>query len=756
MRRFSIIAWLAFTTMWLAACGGSSSDIICESGSTAAQCTPTSTSTVATIAVSTSTQTIAADGSTSATITAVAKDKNSVVVSGATISFTASAGDLTVTRATTDTTGSAVATLAAGSAAAGTVITVTASDGSAKGTATVTVSSTQETITLTTSLPQILSDGTQTATLTALVKDANNNVIPGVTVAFTATSGALAVTQPATDATGSALATLSSGGDPSNRTITVTAATGGATATITVPVTGTTLSVTGSPTLVLNGTGTYTVALANSAKTGISNTAVTLASALGNTLTPASVTTASTGQASFTVTATKSGTDTITATALGQTATVSIAVSAQNFEFTTPSSSVTSTNVDLGSNQTLSVIWTVNGVAQAGQAITFATTRGTLSSTTATTDATGTATVTISSTVAGPTTVTASTPSASGLSAQTNLEFISITPASIDLQASPATIVTQGQSTLTAVVRDANNNLVESQVVTFETVDDTTGGSLSVPSAITDAQGQAQTVYTASTTTSSTNGVVVRATVQTNPSVTTTTDLTVGGLSVGLSFGTGNTILPTGCGSSSGLCTEYEVTYAVIATDSAGNAVSNVAVTMTVHALDYKKGNYSYVTANTPPWTQNLNATCPNEDASQLGVVPADIFDGVLEAGEDGCQANAALGLAAITPSTIAPAVCNAYGNRNGKLDPGVTAVASPGTQTTDSTGTALFNVIYPQSLANWVDVQLIATATVAGTETSSSVSFLLPIPESVLADTASPPGQPSPYGVASSCTNPN
>jgi hypothetical protein len=768
MRRLSIIAWMSAAVL-LTACSGGSRTIIGTPTSTG---TGTGTVTVSTVSVAASSATIAADGSTTSTISAIAKDSNNVLVGGATITFTTTAGDLTVTQATTDATGLAEATIAAGSAPAGTAITVTAADGTVKGSTKVTVSSTQETITLTTSLPQILSDGSQTATLTALVKDANNNVVPGVTVAFTATSGALVVTKATTDATGSALATLSPGGDPSNRTITVTATAGGATTTIGVPVTGTTLSVSGSPTLVLNGTGTYTVAVANSAKTGISNTAVALVSSLGNTLTPASVTTASTGQASFTVTATKSGTDTVTATALGQTATVSIAVSAQNFAFTTPSSSATTTNVDLGSNQTLSVVWTVNGAAQVGQVITFAATRGTLSSTTATTDAAGTATVTISSSVAGPATVsasTAATASSSGITAQTSLEFISITPVSIDLQASPATIAAQGQSTLTAVVRDANNNLVEGQVVTFATVNDTTGGTLSVPSAITNAQGRAQAVYTASTTTSSTNGVVVRATVQSNQSVTTTADLTVGGLSVGLSLGTGNTItqLPANCGSAGNLCTEFEVSYAVVATDSAGNAVPNVAITLTVHALDYMKGTYTG--GGTAPWVQSIAAICPNEDASQLLAVPADVYDGVLEAGEDGCQANTTLNLATLysynpatppaAPNTpnIYPAVCNPDGNRNGKLDPGVTAVVSPGTVTTDSTGTGVFNVIYPQSIANWVTVQLIATATVSGTETNASVTFSLPILSAdVVATPTPPPGYPSPYGVASSCSIPN
>ncbi len=297
---------------------------------------------------------------------------------------------------------------------------------------------------------------------------------------------------------------------------------------------------------------------------------------------------------------------------------------------------------------------------------------------------------------------------------------------------------------MTAVVRDANNNLVEGQTVTFATIGDTTGGTLSVASAITDAQGRAQTVYTASTTTSATNGVVVRATVQSNQSVTTTADLTVGGLSVGLSLGTGNTILqlPAGCGTTGDLCTEFEVQY--------------VAITLTLHALTYSKGNYTG--GGTAAWSLNTTATCPNEDASQLGSVAADVFDGVLEAGEDGCQASATLGLPAITPSAIAPAVCNPYGNRNGKLDPGVTAVVSPGTVTTDATGSAVFDVIYPQSIANWVTVQVIATATVSGTETNANVIFSLPILTADVAAgaTSPPPGQPSPYGQASSCSDPN
>lgn len=737
----------------LAACGGSSDALRGISSSTSSTTGTTGTSTVASITVTSSTATIAADGSTSATITATAKDKNNNLVSGVTVAFGASAGGLAVTSATTSASGTATATLTAGSATSGTAITVTATSGTASGKVTVTVGTAAQTITVVTSAPQIPSDGSKSATITAFVRNAQNQFVSGVTVGFAATSGGLAVTQATTDATGAATATLSAAGDPTDRTITVTATAGSSSVTVPVSVTGTAITVGGAATLVLNATGTYTVSLTNSANVGIANEPVTLTSKLGNTLSATSVTTSTTGQASFTVTAVKSGTDVITATALGISSTASVGISAQNFSFTTPSASAAVTNVNLTNattpvSQKLAVVWTVSGVPQVGQTVTFASTRGTLSSTTATTDATGAASVTISSTVAGPATVTAT---ATGVTTQTQLEFIATTPAAIDLQASPATIDTQGQSTLTAVVRDANNNLVEGQTVTFQTVNDVTGGSLSVPSAVTDVQGRAQTVYTASSTPSASNGVVVQATVA---GISTTADLTVGGLAVGLSLGTGNTLtqLPVGCGSTgTSLCTEFELAYSVIATDTAGNPVPNVAVTLTIHALDYGKGYYN-LTNGTQPWVLHTTATCINEDDSQSGAADYANFNGVLDAGEDGCTN----GVTPTGTTVAAPLVCNPTGNQNGKLDPGATAVASPGSVTTGSDGTATFNVIYPQDIANWVTVQLIASTTVSGTETSSSVSFLLPILADDLTSAASPPGQPSPYGSATSCTNPN
>jgi len=74
----------------------------------------------------------------------------------------------------------------------------------------------------------------------------------------------LTITQGVTNATGTALATLNSGTDPTDRTITVTATAGTAVATLPVSVTGTSLSLSGPANLVLNNSGSYDVLLTNS------------------------------------------------------------------------------------------------------------------------------------------------------------------------------------------------------------------------------------------------------------------------------------------------------------------------------------------------------------------------------------------------------------------------------------------------------------------------------------------------------------
>jgi len=693
------LGWfLALASLALAGCGGGDNSF--GGGSSGGSSGGTN---VATVTVSASGASIPADGSASVTVTALVRDASNVALGNQLVTFSSTAGSLVVVQATTDGNGNATATLSAGGAAAGTAITVTASTGGVQNTVTVNVVNTQQTVTLSTDLPQIPSDSSRNATITALVRDANNQVISGVLVQFASTSGGLTVTSGTTDANGLATATLNAATDPTNRTITVTASAGAAQATINVDVIGTKLTVTGPANLVQNTQGTYTVSLTDSGGKGISGRTVTLASSAGNTLSAASVVTDATGQKTFQLTAVNGGADTVTAAALGLQATQSVTVSTQSFTITAPAAN---TKVNLGVSQTVTVNWTSNGTPQAGQTVGFNSTRGTLSSSTAVTDGSGNASVTISSTQSGPAVITAS---GTGVTAQVTIDFVATSPATVVLQASPSTVAIQGQSTLTAIVRDASNNLVEGVVVDF-TLADITGGSLSVAAATTDSQGRATTVYTASSTTSSKDGVVVTA--STGAATPGTAKITVAGQTLFLSLGTGNTINLENAA-------QYSIDYAVQAIDTAGNAVQGASVTMTVVSLDYIKGGRSW---NGTIWAVVPSAQCSSEDVN---------FNGILDAGEDF--------------------------NTNLKLDPGLVASVSPGSVTTNASGTALVKVMYPKDHADYVQVRLTATTTVQGTEASTSATFWLPsAAPDVNKQNVGPPGPVSPYGVSNDCANPN
>lgn len=723
MHKFwSTLAVLA-VAISLAACGSSDNAF----GTPGTSSAPGNLS-VATLTVASSLATLPPDG-TSATITVTATDKNNVAVSGATVTFATSSGTLAVTSGTTGTTGQATATLSARGVAAGTVITVSATSGSATGKTTVTVANSQRTMTLLTSVPQIASNGSTVANITAILQDANNNAVSGATVNFSADSGIVTGAPATTDATGKAVVQLSAQGSFQNRTITVSATAGATTAQIKVAVIGTSLTLTGPSSLVSGASGTFTVALVDSGGAGIAGQAIALTSAKGNTI-PASVTTSSTGQATFIFTGTVSGTDTITATALGQTATASITVSAQSFAFTTPASGA---QIPIGTSTPVTVKWTDgSGNPVVGQMISFAATRGAVSAPSATTLANGTATISITSSSAGPSTLQATTPT--NVTATVLVDFIATTPNALSLQAGPNVVGLGGQSTLTATVRDINDNLVPNQTVNFS-ITDTTQGSLSVAAAQTNAQGQATAVYTATNTASATNGVQINAAVQ-NTAITAQTTLTVGGQAVFLSLGTGNTIAiysPT----------QFLMPFTVNAVDASGNPVPNLAITFSVRSLGYAKG----VWTRGAPWSLSPSTALTDPDLFTLGgAIGCQSEDtngnGVLDAGED------YNGNSVLDPGSVA---------NTAQLQGTFGGVTLNQSSTTGADGTAGVSILYPQDHAAWVAVELTASATVQGTQSSTMTKFWLPMLAADIASaTVSPPGQVSPYGVAATCIDKN
>ncbi|MFZ0549553.1 MAG: Ig-like domain-containing protein [Steroidobacteraceae bacterium] len=581
---------------------------------------------------------------------------------------------------------------------------------------------------LTTSLPQLPSDGSQTATINALVLDANNNVMSGVPVTFQASSGAVTVTTGTTGSSGTATATLSPGGDPSDRTITVTATAGTTKGTITVAVVGTKLTLSGPTSLVLNATGSFSATLEDSGGNGLSGETATVTSAKDNTLTPSTFTTNANGEGSFTVTAVNSGTDTITASAAGLQAAQTLSVSSDDFTFSTPAANA---NIDIATTATVTVNWKDSGQPVAnGTSVSFAATRGTLSASSATTT-NGSASVTISSTTAGPAVISAT--GSGGVSGQVVVNFIATTPNSLSAQASPATIPTQSQSTITATVLDINGNLVEGQTVDFSITADPTGGSLSAASAVTNYEGQASTVYSSTDTTSQLDGVHIVASIPgtTISNSSNPTELTVAAQTVFLSLGTGNTISQVT--NSNGSKTQYSMPFTVQAVNSAGNPVTGVTVTFTVTPVGYIMGCLIW---NGSPTGGTCADSAPVPDTPGSWQITPDQLTSNTNSytldGLTGCEATLTV--------------------------PGQAVSTDVGSAVTGTNGTALVNLLYPESVATYVAATLTASATVQGTQNSASSTFWLPVlATDVGTETTAPPGPYSPYGdTATTCPNPN
>ena len=564
---------------------------------------------------------------------------------------------------------------------------------------------------LLTSNVQVPSDGSVSPEIIALARDASNNVVEGATVFFSSDSGALQVTQPITDTTGVAKASLGVGGDRSNRVINVSARVNNLSSSVAVEVVGTTLAIVGPPSLVQGAMDTYTVRLSDSSGNGVTGQEVALTASpeLQATISGSGVTN-SAGEVSVEVTGVSGGNGTLQAQVLNLAAIQSIIVSNDSFAFSVPAASA---EIPLNTDQAITLSWQQNGVPVAGQTVNFSTTRGTLSSSTAVTDGNGDATVTVNSSNAGSAVLRAEVPG--GPSASRTVEFVATAAADIDLQASPFTLGPGETSTITAIVRDGNGNLVKNQTVEF-VLDDITGGTISVQSDITDSQGKAQTVYTASPQTSASSGVQITGSVRgTNPPVSESVSLTVARKELFITIGSDNQIEKI-----SGEA-RYRKRFAVQVTDAEGGGVGGVNVQLGILSRAYGKGQWIIVNPDDDEWTQVTAATCDDEDANR---------NGILDSGEDF--------------------------NGNGTLDAGNVALVTPANVATDGSGFVAVDVFYPQEFARWVEVTLSATASVQGTEAVETSEFTLPILLDDVKTTTSPPGQTSPFGTAGTCSDPS
>ena len=537
------------------------------------------------------------------------------------------------------------------------------------------------------------------------------------------------------------MADLSNDSDPTNRTITASVTDGVITSTVEVVVVGTTINLSGPNALSEGDVGRYTIVVEDSEDVGINGTTVDVTSAQGNTIDPVDgdLVTGVDGEVLIDLTADAAANDVLTVSALAITVRQDITVSDDIITIEIPKDG---REIDLGDDQNIRVVLVKDGAPAANETVVLSTTRGTLDPIDGitTTDAQGIARrpggglPRISSSNAGPAVVTATN---SGLTTTVSIEFVATVADTLVLQAEPATVLPLQQSEVVAVVRDPNGNLVKNQVVSFDLSDITTG-SLSVAANTTDSQGRAETFYTASDTSSAQQGVTITATVVgTNPAISDSVDLTVGGQGLFLVIGTGNNIID-----------EDDITFqkefAIFVTDSTGAAVAGKGVQVSLRSVAYWKGFLVLVDPDQDAWTRNDDVTrCLDEDVNLNGIpdIPPDFDDnnnGKIEAGN-------VASVAPVPPDAPAGDDCASAG-----------ATGTSASVTTNGIGLARVCMSYPQDHGTWVDVRIEAKAGMAGTEFSTSQQFTLPVKAQDYNDeTTSPPGPTLPFGPDDECAIP-
>ena len=750
---------VALIIMALAACGGGGT--LDSGGGTGGNTTPVySLSVVLTNASGDASTALAQD--TPLTVTATLSATNGGTVSNQVISFSVNDDELATFSndagsALTNSDGVAIIELVVGNKSGAGNLTaaynaVNASTGfnsagDGDGRTDVTVSS----LTLLADKLQLGSGGTDKVELFAIVKDDNNVLVPNASVSFSsspsgALGGELTIVNTITGDDGVAVAELKSAIDPSLRQIAVTANAGSISQTININVVGTAIDVSAPTAMVIGSSRTISVLVRDFDGVALPNQTLTLSSALDNTFSSTTLTSNNVGQAEVTYTAVNSGADEISISGLGITQVTSINVSADEFEFV----ALSSNEVNLNTVFPITLTWSKDGVAQANQPVTFVTTRGNVFAEESTpliqtevsknTDASGNVTVYVRSTSAGLATIRAESGEGSELiTSELVLEFVADTVNSMSVQASPSQLGVNEQSSIRAIVLDANNNPVKNKTVSF-VLTGAAGGTINPASSITNSQGIASTVFTATSPTGS-NEVVVTANVD---GVSANTRLSVGERTLFFRFGTGNTIEIV----SQSL---FKKEFSVVVTDASGNPVVNQTLNISVTPVTpknvaapladewaYAKGTWIMVpnSANFEYWAPQISSVelvaddpatpavneavyqytlCQNEDSN---------LNGNLDAGEDF--------------------------NNDGSLTPGNVVVVQQD-ETTDENGIAIFNLTYPADYAAWTHVNITVSALASGTESRSSRKYQLSYPGSYVSSKTAAPAA-NPFGKSTSC----
>jgi uncharacterized protein YgiM (DUF1202 family) len=460
-----------------------------------------------------------------AIVTVTVRDGSNNPVSGVTVTLASSGSGDTITPPTRTSNPSGVATFQVYSDTIAQSATYTATADSVELFQTVTVNYVNvnsSTSTLTATPTTIVIGTSTTATATVTVFGTDNLPLKDVNVSLTESGPSIAdivpVGSPITNASGQAQFTvtpLSAG----VTTLVATANTSPLSQTVTLTFTNVDPSQSSSPP---NGSGsvgspvTVTVTARNASGTPLAGELVTLASSrpANDTITfipsgpmpppdapppPSSGTTNASGQASFQIVTNAAGTSTYTVIAGGATlpsftltfspASVSTlnVVAAPNPVNTGVTSTVTVTALDSGSNPVSGV--TISLSSNRPSVDTITTVNGV-------TNASGQATFQIVSQAAGSSTLTATDGTVNGTTILTVNTLVSAATSQVD--ATPATVPINTNSTITVTVRDASSNPLENQLVTLSV--SPAGPSLTPASLLTNASGVASFTFNSAAT----------------------------------------------------------------------------------------------------------------------------------------------------------------------------------------------------------------------------------------------------------------
>lgn len=622
---------------------------------------------------------------------------------------------------TIDTSGVAAVSLIAGASPGTAVVTARSNNVSQKVEVTFTaLAPIPSSLTLSLSKPTVLTGASDSAVVTATVKDESNALLPGVTVFFSADSGQLDASSAQTgetgDGRGKASVTFSTPDNKANRLVAVTAGAGSLTTVAYIQTRGTEVLLSASSTnLKLGGDPvTLTVSVRDADGSPVANAPVTLAADPAGrvALSAGTGTTDSGGDFQVLVTPLATGTVTITAESLGARASRKFPVSdpAQDFNITSPTenptSLLTNTNLVILVNaptqrnvQFATTFGTFTGSRESGQVVTEPVSGGQASAVFRASEA-GVATVLVSDAADPSVTdslqvvVSAAVASAATISLQVNKRVLEVIE--------PSTGGVTNSAVLRATVWNAAGQVVPGVPVLFTLDSETTTGggeyvspviALTGPAKLDDGTpnpdiGIAKALFTAGSRSSGNRGVRVVASVLGKPSVpSSAVEIIIGGAPGSISISRGSTIVSV----TEGKNTYYALPMAVLVTDASGKGLSGVPVTLSAWPSRWATGYWlEYETDKCRP-----EKTCVlfNEDLNR---------NGLKDQGEDL--------------------------NGDGMLTPPATAAGSvPGTVTTGPDGTAVFDLVYLDNSAAWIEDEITATTPVFGTETRFTLTFWLP-----------------------------